>query len=258
MPSPFPGMDPYLEPHWLDVHTSLVAGARRALNKELPSGLVARVEERVSVESESEVDRKLGPDVRVFEPAPASGRAAVAQIDAPFVLEATDDPIIERFVRIVDHDGKLITVIEFLSPTNKRQPGRHQFRVNRRQLIASGVNFVEIDLVRAGNWRRLMSPNVCPPAAVAAYRIIVYVPRRHEDDTLNGYLFPAPIDTPLPDVPVPLRSDDPVVQLHLQPLLNEVYDEGRYAVTLRYDRPPAVDLDFSDAAWVDRFLASRR
>jgi hypothetical protein len=59
MASLFPGMDPYLEPHWLDVRTSLVAATRRALNVDLPSDLVARVEERVAVESEDNSDRRL-------------------------------------------------------------------------------------------------------------------------------------------------------------------------------------------------------
>src|SRR5207302_3594168 len=66
MPSPFPGMDPYLEPHWLDVHTSLVSGARDALNQRLPDDLIASAEERVAVEGE-EADRLWGPDVQVFE-----------------------------------------------------------------------------------------------------------------------------------------------------------------------------------------------
>jgi len=51
MKSPFPGMDPYLEAHWLDVHSRLVAYAADALNEVLPETLVARMEERVAVEA---------------------------------------------------------------------------------------------------------------------------------------------------------------------------------------------------------------
>ena len=68
MKSPFPGMDPYLESHWLDVHSSLVTSARDALNEQLPDDLVASVEERIAVESEGGTDRLISPDVRVFEP----------------------------------------------------------------------------------------------------------------------------------------------------------------------------------------------
>lgn len=51
MKSPFPGMDPYLERHWRDVHASLAVYARDWLQERLPSGLRARIEERVFVES---------------------------------------------------------------------------------------------------------------------------------------------------------------------------------------------------------------
>ncbi len=42
MKSPFPGMDPYLEPHWPGLHTQLVALASAELNRLLPDDLVAR------------------------------------------------------------------------------------------------------------------------------------------------------------------------------------------------------------------------
>jgi hypothetical protein len=163
---------------------------------------------------------------------------------------------VERFVRIVDRDGRLITVVEFVSPTNKRQPGRRRFKTNRRQLLASGVNFVEIDLVRAGSWRRLMSPNVCPAGAVAPYRAIVYTPRSTADGEHTGYLFPISLRHPLPDVPIPLRPGEHPVSLRLQPMLDSVYDEGRYARTLRYDWLPAVKLDVDDAEWIRSQIAS--
>ena len=74
MSSPFPGMDPYLEPHWLDVHTKLVTYAADELNSRLPQDLIASTEERVAVESEGGEERLVGPDVRVSEP-PASATA---------------------------------------------------------------------------------------------------------------------------------------------------------------------------------------
>jgi hypothetical protein len=75
MKSPFPGMDPYLEQHWRDVHSSLVIYARDALQQLLPAGLVARVEERVFLEPEEGAARGMYPDVRVVEQSPASSAA---------------------------------------------------------------------------------------------------------------------------------------------------------------------------------------
>jgi len=72
MKSPFPDMNPYLEPHWLDVHSNLATYAADELNRVLPDPLVARVEERVAVESDWGDGRATGPDVRVFSPASAN------------------------------------------------------------------------------------------------------------------------------------------------------------------------------------------
>ena len=50
--NPFPGMNPWLESHWGDIHTSLTTYARDQLQPQLPAGLRARVEEYVAVEAE--------------------------------------------------------------------------------------------------------------------------------------------------------------------------------------------------------------
>ncbi|HVR75109.1 MAG TPA: DUF4058 family protein, partial [Planctomycetota bacterium] len=191
MKSPFPGMDPYLEPHWLDVHTKLVAYAADELNRVLPPTLVARTEERVAVESEWEVGRTIGPDVRVFSPAsadPANADRSGATVDAPFKLVVELDPVIERFIRILDESGQLVTVIEFISPTNKWGQGLEAYREKRRQLLGAGVNLVEVDLVRQGDWRALLRPHVCPRDAFAPYRVTIRPPPGS-----TAYLFPAPL-----------------------------------------------------------------
>lgn len=247
-------MDPYLEPHWLDVHTSLITEARRALNQLLPPGLVARVEERVAIESEDDALQRVGPDVRVFSPStadPAEKKGGIL-IEAPYKIVVDLDPIIERFIRVLDQDGQLITVVEFVSPTNKRPPGLEAFRHKRAELLAAGVHFVEIDLVRAGNWRALMRPGTCPRDAVSTYRAVV----RTTGSRPGGYLFPLLLRQPLPAVPVPLRPDDQPVKLALQPLLNAVYQDGRYDQALDYSRPLETPLDADDAAWADELLRS--
>ncbi len=126
--SPFPGMDPYLERHWSDVHHSLIQYTRDVLQPDLPNELISRVEERVYVEAQSERVRAIVPDAHVSEaPAWAGGQAsggtAVAEppvaVAEPLVFEI--DPTTEGFVEIREADGsRVITVIEFLSPANKR------------------------------------------------------------------------------------------------------------------------------------------
>lgn len=258
MSSPFPGMDPYLEPHWPDVHTALISEARRALNRALPKGLIARAEERVAVESEGDYSRRVGPDVRVFSPSssdPHEGESGIF-INAPYKIVVELDPIVERFIRVEDDAGQLISVIEFLSPGNKRQPGLSAYRQKRGELLAADVHVVEVDLVRAGDWRSLMLPERCPAEAVAPYRAVI----RTSGARPGGYLFPISLRERLPDVPVPLRPGEQPVKLPMQALIGTVYADGRYEETLDYSREVDPPLEAGDAAWVDELLhaAGRR
>ena len=52
MKSPFPGMDPYLERYWGDVHAKLMVYACDQINECLPKDLLARVEETVYVDAD--------------------------------------------------------------------------------------------------------------------------------------------------------------------------------------------------------------
>lgn len=260
-------MDPYLEPHWLDVHTSLVSRGRDALNGRLPDDLIASAEERVAVESAEGDERLFGPDVRVFElpddeaaaaevPVPGLPGAGGVQL-APVRLLAQAEPITERFIRVVEAGTeRLVTVIEFVSPTNKRGEGLHAFRSKRAEFLTAGVNFVEIDLVRTGDWRVLLWPHRCPARYVTTYRATVRIP----SEPAAAYLQPIPLRQRLPEITIPLRRDDPAVRLDLQQLVDEAYDNGRYARRLGYAGPCVPPLGPADAAWADARLqaAGRR
>ncbi len=256
MKSPFPGMDPYLEPHWLDVHASLAVGSRDSLNEQLPEDLVASVEERVAIESQGGEDHLFGPDVRVFEPraegTESSGAAADTSgiVDAPYRLLAQVEPMIERFIRVIEaRTERLVTVIEFVSPTNKRGDGLQAFRQKRAELLASGVNFVEVDLNRSGNWRALLRPHLCPSQAVTPYRATIRVPA----DPGAAYLYPIGLRARLPVLSIPLRQSDPRVTLDLQNLIERAYASGRYGRRLDYSRPCDPPLG-EDAAWAEELL----
>jgi len=56
MKSPFPGMDPFLERHWGDVHATLIVYARDLLQPRLPDDLLARIEQRVFLQLDYRVD----------------------------------------------------------------------------------------------------------------------------------------------------------------------------------------------------------
>jgi hypothetical protein len=246
-------MDPYLEPHWLDVHTKLVAYAADQLNTCLPDDLIASTEERVAVESEDD-EHLFGPDVRPFEP-PAAETGIVevtgGGATARYRLLARAEPITERFIRVIEAGSeRLVTVIEIVSPTNKRGNGLGAFRSKRAELLGSGVNFVEIDLVRAGNWKALLRPHHCPKKALSHYRVTFRVP----GDEGAVMLEPIFLRARLPTIVIPLRRNDPRVDLDLQELLDQVYVKGRYSRRLDYRRDLVPPLDVVDAAWADSVL----
>jgi len=258
--SPFPGMDPYLERHWQPVHAQLVTGASRQLNRRLPPGLVARPEQRLGVEVDeggpTYIRREVVPDARVFEPVPSDvGGTAVAV--APFKLVLDTEPAVERFVRILTVEGeRLVTIIEFVSPTNKIGEGAEAFLAKRAEMLDGGVNWVEVDLVRRGNWRRLFAPYACPADAVSEYRAIV----RLAAEPSAVYVYPFPLRVRLPPVPIPLRSGDARTELDVQRLVADTYVDDRYGETVDYTRDPDPPLPPADAAWADELLraAGRR
>ncbi len=252
MKSPFPGMDPYVEPHWVDIHTALIGEARRVLNHSLPEGLVARAEERIAIESDDGLSTSIRPDVSVLRSSGTDPHDAVGgiAIKSPYKLVGEIDPIIERFIRITDDAGQLISIIEFLSPTNKRSPGLDVYREKRSEVLTGGVHVVEIDLIRAGNWRTLMRPERCPPEALSVYRAIVRTAGRHP----TGYLFPISVRSRMPDVPVPLRVHDTPIPISLQAIFETVYEDGRYDRTIDYSEPLNPPLD-EDADWIEKRIA---
>jgi hypothetical protein len=253
MKSPFPGMDPYLEPHWPDVHTKLVAYAADSLNASLPEELVARTEERIAIETGRDEPECIVPDISVLETVELSHDAAPAGdvATAPYRLVVSVEPVTERFIQIIDASlNRVVTVIEFVSPSNKRGKGLEAFQDKRAELLSGGVNFVEIDLVRSGDWRALLQPHVCPRKATAVLRAAI----RLSNDRRAVYMYPISLRGRLPVLPVPLRVADPKVELDLQILLDSVYRNGRYGATIDYSQDCEPPLGAEDAAWAAELL----
>jgi hypothetical protein len=259
MSSPFPGMDPYLERHWRDVHTKLITYASDELNNRLPDNLIARAEERLAVEIELPNDdgtsyrRSVSPDVRVFAVIENVGAQAAAEGGvalAPYRLSTIDEPETDRYIEIIDVSGgeRVITVVEFVSPTNKSD-GLQAFLDKRHELLAGGVNVVEIDLVREGNWHKLVT-NPYPPKADSAYRAVMRVAGNPPD----VWMHPFSIRERLPAIKIPLRPKESPCELHLQPLIDQAYRNGRYGRTIDYRRPCEPPLEGDDAVWADELL----
>src|SRR5438105_3437384 len=169
MKSPFPGMDPYLEQFWPDVHARLILYACDQLEEQLPSSLIARVEERVVVEAEDVDPRPVYPDVKITERARhrASDSAIPSDVAVmePVIVEYAGEPATETFINILEAGPgqRLVTVIEILSLTNKLPgEGQRQYRQKQHELRHAGVSLVEIDLLRRGERVLSLSPSRIP------------------------------------------------------------------------------------------------
>src|SRR5690348_4550962 len=135
MPSPFPGMDPYLEhPYrWPSIHTQLISGLPAVIEPVLPERYTISVEERVYLTVPGDAIRLRQPDAIVLDTGTGgpSGGAPVATLpNAVEVLLPEDETVREHYLEIRDPSAEndLITVIEALSPTNKSAgPGREEY-----------------------------------------------------------------------------------------------------------------------------------
>lgn len=254
MPSPFPGMDPYLEEPsgWMDFHNSFITYLRDDLNGSLGEGYVARMTERVVVESVRSERRGIYPDVAVVTQRPGGGPAGAATAD-PFVRvkAAAGAECREAGIEILDRQGnRVVTVIELLSPSNKAigGMGRRKYRRKQREVLGSPAHLVEIDLLRAGAWTVAVPEDVARMDRTFDYLVsISRADGRHEDEF---DLYVLGLRDRLPRIAVPLAHGDPDTVVDLQSLLERSYDRGQYARLVDYRRDPVPPLAPDAAAWV--------
>lgn len=270
MPSPFPGMDPYIESCrlWDDFHHKLISEIDRALSAVMPGHYVVRQGERAYISQLKpgtfEVQRsQMQGDVSISLSAVRSPRgheSSVAMLDE-LVATTEDDSVwmvaleqiehIEPFIEIrsLDPERQLVTTIEVLSPSNK-QRGTKGWKLYQRKRVAhltGHANLVEIDLLRGG--RRLPMVTQWPNSP---YAILV----SRSESAPSCRVWPASFATPLPTIPVPLAPPDRDVSLSLQPLVDAIYARSRYATDIDYDKPCVPPLEPTEIEWLNQRLTS--
>lgn len=254
MPSPFPGMNPYLEQEdiWHDFHERFIPHIAEVIVPQVRPGYIVKIDEHIYIHERSAAEREfLGrADVSVARSdAPAPPRPGVGVLEAPAHGRLPVAIDVERlsFVEIRDRrDRQVVTVIELLSPSNKRLgPDREQYIAKRRQLCASNVHLVEIDLLRGGPRLPLEDLPDCD------YCILV---SRAEERPRVG-IWPSRLRERLPVIPIPLRAPDADARLDLQETLNRLYDAAGYEDYI-YTGTPQPPLHPDDAAWARQFLPS--
>jgi hypothetical protein len=251
MPSPFPGMNPYLEQAdvWTDFHASYIVALRDALRPQLDPRYIVKIEEQLYIHEPTAEARRLhgkADVVAVPSGVATSRKRAAVVLDAPtqVTLPGSD---VERLSRVEIRDRasrQLITAIELLSPANKYAgEDREQYLAKRGEVLASLAHFVEIDLLRGGPRMPLIGSPECD------YCVLV---SRAEKRPEAG-LWPLLLRDPLPVIPIPVSSLDPDARLDLGPLLHRCYDSAGYQ-TYIYQGTPSPALSAKDAAWAEQVL----
>jgi hypothetical protein len=254
-------MDPYLESplFWHGMHTCLIAAIQAALQPMLRPKYNARIEVRLAILPSG---RSIVPDVAIearsvreaagsydanrtttLEP-PADRPPADPSLASPWIVRLGEQPPPQRYIEIISTATReVVTVIEALSPSNKtRADGIEDYARKRRDILASQVNLVEIDLLAQGI-RPLPQPADCDPARC---RYAIGVSRALHRAAYE--LYPIALGERLPRFGVPVQFPDPDVPLDLQAVLDRCYEDGAYGDLIDYAQPPSAVLTEAERA----------
>lgn len=243
MPSPFPGMNPYLEaPNlWPGFHNSYIAAIRNAINRTAPGKYFADIEERVFlVTPDDPAARLIVPDVSIRDSSITefSNESTGTLTATPSITVAMlEESMSESYITVrADNFDEVVSIIEVLSPANKTNQSASQrsYLAKRKQVLLSRTHFIEIDLLRAG----MRSPMA---QAEISREYLISLSRRERRPLVDCWV--VGLLEPLPTIPVPLLPGDDDVLLDLQQLLHTVHDESGYVRRLNYnDKIPQPEL----------------
>ncbi|MCB0584994.1 MAG: DUF4058 family protein [Phaeodactylibacter sp.] len=257
MPSPFPGMDPYLEGYlWPDVHNGLAFVIKEQLVPLVSPGYVVRTDTYIVRDTSPEEDVGIMyPDVDILnrkqklqEPEETYQSLSTSPPTPPTISIPFLQPIEVRIpvVEIRDRkDNRLITAIEILSPVNKRKPGFEPYREKRLRLYRAGVHLLEIDLIRRGE-----RPFYNLDVPQAHYWVTLV---RAGSEKADIWAFN--VQDALPAVPVPLLPADEDRVLDLGQSLQILYERSRYELSIDYqEKPPPPPFGEDARKWMKQLL----
>lgn len=251
--SPFPGMDPYLERPalWPDVHSRLIVLLADDLAPRLRPHYYVSVEERTYLARADEWIVAGRADVGVVErqlprqsaPAlPSAGMPQAVIVELPQPVEMR-----ERYLEVrTVHEERIVTVVEVLSPSNKRPgEGREQYLRKREAVLGTLTHLVEIDLLRGGEPMPMLGAQPSTD-----YRILI----SRSEARPQAILLPFLLRQPAPTFLLPLLASDAEPEVELNRLLHELYDRAGYDLRVDYRQQPTPPLIEADVEWADELL----
>jgi hypothetical protein len=261
MTSPFPGMNPYLENPdlWSEVHHRLITAIAIAIAPPLRPKYRVAIEKRI-YRMNTEDSILIGiPDLAILKQVKNDNKDLISShtgvmtlaketenrsvtVTLPLPLEIKQGYLEIREVST----GKVITVIEIISPTNKiTKEGRKAYLNKREKLLASDTNLIEIDLIRSGEKMPILT-NI----PETDYRILVV----RNDQLPSAQLYGFDLRDTIPDFTIPLQSNETELELNLQNLLLEIYEQAGFDLTLDYSHDPVPNVLEKDRKWLDSVL----
>ncbi len=246
MASPFPGMDPYLEQpaFWSSFHSRLIVAIADAIAPDL------RPHYYVEVETRSYMDTPDGelligiPDAVVLKDSQSNRNSEpfsnkpIPSVSSPTALKrpplAVTLPmpveIKERYLEIREvSDDTVITVIEILSPANKRRgKGRDTYEAKRLAVLGSASHLVEIDLLRGDNPLPINSAH-----DLLDYYVLVSAASQRP----KAQLYPFTIRESFPDFLMPLKQVDEAISVDMQQIFQGVCERASYDLRINYSKP---------------------
>jgi hypothetical protein len=177
----------------------------------------------------------------------AALQATLPATFATFVVGGATDTRPRRLHLRHSPSWQTFTVIHLLRPLDKETgPVRNAYLGDRSAALNAGKNWVDLDLLRAGE-RALASDQP------GGYRIVTATGIRRDNPSVLSF----GLRDPLPRIMIPLLPANGVAFLDLQRCLDRAYDEAPHAADVDYSQPPIPRLSDEDAAWARQLLAAR-
>ncbi|WP_019501275.1 DUF4058 family protein [Pseudanabaena sp. PCC 6802] len=251
MRNPFPGMNPYLEQPdlWHQVHNRLIVAIADDLTPKIVPKYRVSIEERVYTSVDNLVIAGIADVAVTNRSFQNSGTATLNLTEPRKVKLPIPEEVTERFLEVRSTQGhkSVVTVIEILSPKNKRsKEGRFAYESKRHKILSSATHLVEIDLLRLGEAMPLLE------VFDTNYRILVS--RSYQRPDADLYAFN--LSNPIPAFPIPLDVGEIEPIIDLQRLLNEVYERARFDLAIDYGRSLKPELSSQETEWIATVLGN--
>jgi hypothetical protein len=246
MPSPFPGMNPYIEQPavWQDFHTRFMVLAAELIGVQVEPRYFVKVEEHLFVHERS-ADERGGQGAANIAKAVGTTATTPSAPATVFIPDGVDE-VPQRYLEIRDRQKRqVVTVLELLSPSNKDPNGdREQYWKKTRLLLSrTAVGLVEIDLLRGGPRLPWVDMPKCD------YYALVSCP----EEQPRVDFWPFQLRESLESIPIPLRAGEPKPTLDLKAMTHRIYDAGLYRLFIYgTDQEPPLSTD--DAVWATQIL----